>query len=502
MTQSFQLSRIAPRTLAIAIAACAAIMGVMISAHASQAATCTFASVGTSDFNTSGNWDCGHVPVAADDAVIPTATTTALSAGATVNSLLVNTNATLTTTGFDFTSFGLTSSTGAIVAGGANTFTVGGAFDLRNGGRFTPGNGTFVFATSTAAGFQSVDADTQTTLTFNNLVVSSTPEVVMSNFESDVHVVVNGNLSINAGRMSLDDGSDLVVSGTTHVLAGTILYFGASATFDSTTTNSGLMVTSVLGGTMTFNDDFVNTASGSLDSDGPGTGVEIVFNKAWNNAGVFELAGPGPFDSTVIFSGSASQTIPAGVTFANLVVDNAAGVTMAGSASTTGTLTVSSTASSLDVGNNTLTATGLISNNGLITEGASGHIIHPAEGVHFTDVNGVTQGSYTSPASVYFQVQDSNRNLSGTTTESFTIPVTIAPGSDAETLTLTETSSTSGIFRSGPISLVSSSVASPGNHQFEVTAAGTASGLYTDNQHASDVAPGTAAVTPGTTGGG
>ncbi|MDP3793260.1 MAG: hypothetical protein Q8R07_00735, partial [Candidatus Uhrbacteria bacterium] len=150
----------------------------------------------------------------------------------------------------------------------------------------------------------------------------------------------------------------------------------------------------------------------------------------------------------------------------------------------------------LAVGANTLTAVGLITNTGTITE-TTGSIVHAAEYVKFVDTNGTQQSSYTTPGSVYVEVQDSNRNLLGATVETLTIPVTInvAAGSDSETLTLTETGAATGIFRKAAASnLVSSNAASVGNGHFEIIASGTGTGAYTDAQDSTDASSTTASL--------
>src|SRR6185369_6460529 len=120
-------------------------------AHPVHAAVCTFASAGTSDFNTAANWSCGFVPGASSTAIIPVSTSTALSAAVTVAGLTINTGATLTTPGFDLNINDSVTSTGALVVTSANTIRIGNDWNFAGGGSFTAGTGTVMFTTSTAS---------------------------------------------------------------------------------------------------------------------------------------------------------------------------------------------------------------------------------------------------------------------------------------------------------------------------------------------------------------
>jgi len=82
--------------------------------HTAHAATCTFASVGTSDFNTSANWSCGHSPTTTDDVIIPASTSTSMSATTTIQSLSIGSSSTLNPVSFELNVTGSTTNSGTI----------------------------------------------------------------------------------------------------------------------------------------------------------------------------------------------------------------------------------------------------------------------------------------------------------------------------------------------------------------------------------------------------
>lgn len=638
------LSRFSSRAVLLPILLAMGVVVAVLTAHPIQAATCNFTGAVSTSFNTQLNWDCGYVPNSTTTAVIPTGTSTTMTAGATVLAVLINTNATLTTTGFNLAIEDSVTSTGALVAGSDNLITVGNDWDMSGAATFTSGNGTVLFSTSTADSSIEHRVTSAATLAFNNLTVSSTRN---TRLYSGVLYTVADAFTITQGNVILNNGADLTTSGAFSIATSQGFFTLSDSTniltANGTTTNNGILASGGSNGIYVFNGDVVNNAT-----FGPLVTESVTFKKAFTNSGTFTTG-----TSTVAFSGTVAQTIPANLTFWNLtwvgfnktlagnatttnalvstggsadlagftlavmgdltavqvgstgvlalrgasstqsisgttlfptlLVDKSAGtasllanasinvainlrqgtfnggtgtITIVGSSATpflmgggtfvhgggtvtyivnadisvasttfnnlvlsppstarTYSLTASTTAAgttnvnastTLAVGTNVFTAVGTITNTGLITvtTASGGKIVHTRESVAFTDSSGVTQTSYTAAATVYVQVQDSNRNLSGTTTESFTIPVTMAAGagSDSETLTLTETGVATGIFRSSGVSLVTSSAASTGNNQFEITATGIGTATYTDNQDAADTGTGTATMTYSTSG--
>ena len=289
------------------------------------------------------------------------------------------------------------------------------------------------------------------------------------------------------------------------VTTGVLALRGASSTqsISGTTLFDTLLVDKSAGTASLLASASINTAinlrQGTFNG---GTGTITLLG---SNATPFLLSG-GTFvhgGGTVTYTVNNNVSV-ASTTFNNLVLSPPSTArTYSLNASTTAAGTTSVNASTtLAVGTNTLTAVGLITNTGLITEGVGGKIVHTRESLTFTNSSGVTQTSYTTPGSVFVQVQDSNRNLDGTLVETMTIPVTMAAGagSDSETLTLTETGVATGIFFSSSTALVTSSAVSIGNSQFEITATGIGTATYTDNQDAADTGATTATMTASSSG--
>lgn len=321
--------------------------GVFLSSGSSvSAATCTFASAGTNDFNTLANWDCGFVPGSADEALIPTGTSTSLSAPVTISDLTIQAGATLTTTGVDLNVNNTIDSSGDLVAGMLNTITVGHNFSFNFNGKFYPSDGTVVFTTSTIFGGYIVNAGVP--MTFNNLIIqpsrpfffNSPTDYTVTGFVSStavINIVDLANVSIQG---DLQNGNVLFLNGSS-----------ASLTVTGTTTNAATGTIRPILGTVTFNGDLVN--DGSLAFLVGETGNFHV-NAGLTGTGSVSDAGPGTFT----FGGTGSQTIPAGLTFANLTVAKPAlsTLTLVGDATTTGILSVDS--GQLLLGANTLRVQG------------------------------------------------------------------------------------------------------------------------------------------------
>ncbi|MCK9361008.1 chitobiase/beta-hexosaminidase C-terminal domain-containing protein [Patescibacteria group bacterium] len=288
------------------LAVCTCSFFLLLGARPAAAATCTFASVGNSDFNTAGNWTCGHVPTTGDDATIPVSTSTSLSASAAFNSLTVNGtlsgvsfdldiastvdiggsgtfnlgSGTVTSTGnltnagtvnngtgilsvmADFTNGGTYNSDTGIfrVAGSASQSITGGGLttyydfvSIKTGGAatFVTGAGTIVNnLTTSGAGTLSgaavgIAVTGFSTIGANTVVTSTSGEI---NLLSDV--TNNGSLGSNSGNIPF--GGGIQNNGTLDVGSGAM-------SVNSSITNSGTINGG--SGTITLNGDFTNTGT-------------------------------------------------------------------------------------------------------------------------------------------------------------------------------------------------------------------------------------------------
>ncbi|MFA6503922.1 MAG: hypothetical protein WCT54_03165, partial [Patescibacteria group bacterium] len=195
----------------------------------------------------------------------------------------------------------------------------------------------------------------------------------------------------------------------------------------------------------------------------------------------------------VIFNGATTQDITTdepnfyGISIFDSVV------TMSGNVSTTALTVVAGT---LAVDDKILYAPGAYQNENLVTV-TTGEIKHDADQIAFVNSSGVEQTSYTTPASVYFQVNDPNINMSATNTETLVVSITVnsTGGSDSiSSLTLTETGAATGIFRSAALPLYSTYVVRPSNSELEINHSGTGTMTYTDAQDSPDTGTGTVSL--------
>ncbi len=390
---------------------------------------------------------------------------------------------------------GTATTTGSLIAGG-NTVTFGRNWILTGGGTFTSGNSTTTFATTTPSLFSYVDTDSNVTLTFGSLSVSSTHSIRFGyNQGSGVLYSVLGNLTVNRGDAIFYGGNDLTVASTTLIRANAGVYDAHSAsffTFNGTSTVDGILLVGNSGG-LTFNGDVSNT-SPDFGASGNNRNPTITFARGFVNTGTF-VSG----SSTTIFSSTVNQTIPSGITFWNLTASSTATITMAGNA-TASKAFMNRSGSTLAVGANRLAVLGTYSNAGTISEttASGGTIIHAAESVLVTDSSGSEVSSISTAGSLYVTVQDNDQNLLSDTVETISVTLTTnsAAGSDSETITLTETGVATGIFRNtSGVLVVNSSFVSTGNGQIEISASGAGTGIYTDAQDSADSGSDTVTLT-------
>ncbi|MDD5623086.1 MAG: S-layer homology domain-containing protein [Candidatus Peribacteraceae bacterium] len=186
---------------------------------------------------------------------------------------------------------------------------------------------------------------------------------------------------------------------------------------------------------------------------------------------------------TVVFDGTTQTLDTSNNPLTNLTVGSTTSLTLTSDQSITGTLQID-TGATLDLDSYTIYATGAtIINYGTLTEN-TGKIEHTATNVLMTDVDFAAEKTSFVPGDyVSLTVTDSDENIDGTALDTITGSLVI--GSDMETVTLTETSKTSGIFR-GSIQIWGSTNVVPAsqNGYLELTAAGTMTFTYTDQQDA------------------
>ena len=300
-------------------------------------------------------------------------------------------------------------------------------------------------------------------------------------------ILTSGGLSLSSysffvGGDFIENGGIFTPSTGTVELDGSGAQSVSSTGFYNLTSNQG-------GGTatqvadMTISNDFY-IRGGTWDANSKDTSVAGDFGVIYSGAFT-------PGTGTITMNGTSAQTITAGafntLGFYNLTINNSGNtIDILENATTTNAFTV--TAGTFDINSTVFSATNTYSNLGNVTSSASGRIIHPGT-VLITDSGGSEVSSITTAGTLYVTVNDSNRNLDGTSVETMTVTVTVnaAGGSDTETLTLTETGAATGIFRnSSAINVVTSNSVTTGNNQIEITASGTGSTSYTDNQDSAD----------------
>ncbi len=279
----------------------------------------------------------------------------------------------------------LTNSTGGppenpIITLATGTLTIGGNFTEGSSATFAAGTGTVTFNGTSP---QTIDGSA---VTFYNLIVNKSAGTATLG----VSETVGSNLTVSAGTLDLSTFTANRSSGggTLSVAAGAGLRIGGTNPFPANFSTVTLASTSTVeyygtGQTVT-NESYGNlTLSGSSGAKTLGTAVGITGNFSNNLTGTATLAvGTG----TVTFNGSAGQTIDGSTasTFYNLVISNAAGVSLSG-VNTTVSNTLTLTSGTVTTGSQTLIA------NGTVSRG-TGYVI------------GNLQKPYTSTAAKDFEV--------------------------------------------------------------------------------------------------
>lgn len=340
----------------------------LLLAGSSFAATIT-STTGGGNWNATGTWVGGVVPVAGDDVVIDGPVTLNQNSG---NLLTLTINAT-------------------------KTLTMSGAFTLTTTGNMTV-NGNYAGATS---GVVTIGGN----LTFGG----TTFTIGASNFS------VTGTTSITAGTFT--DGT----TAGTNAFTGLVTVSGGSLTTTGTNTStwnfSGGLTNA---GTVTFSANVLMNMGGNLTNNGTfsktGNGVNVFSNttsiggsNAIAIAGLTTYSGPTTFSNTSTVTFANSQTINAAVTVnsGSTVILSAGNIGVGAGQTFTNNGTVTVSASNI-----TLTTTSVVINNG--TASVAGSIAITGGGVYTN--NGTTTAnviSGTTGASTFTNATNSILNFTG-----------------------------------------------------------------------------------------
>ena len=247
-----------------ATSAFALLASFVISVPSASAAACTFTATNDTNFNFPQNWDCGHVPGSADDALVTRVVQ--LTSTVSVGSLTVMDGATLNVNGNILNTGNLTVGTntgvGAVQASNS-ALHIGGSLSLLDG--------------------------------------SSISGVNMT-------LAVSGSLACQSGGVvGLSTGSALTVGGLVNIDSGCEVREVAGSTLSVTGSTALGGVLTLGGGSATFVGD-VNL-TGSVNGAGSG---RILLKGDWNNTGTYQ---PG---STVVTLGGRGQTLNGSTTFYDL----------------------------------------------------------------------------------------------------------------------------------------------------------------------------------------
>jgi len=423
-----------------------------------------------------GSSDTPTVPGSTNTAVLylsHTGSTMTIRSHASVQGLVINrlfTGSILLGTGsLNFGSNGVRMGSGRLIGSG---HLLGGSSNISGSGSFTMTGGVVRLAATNLLLSGSLVISKGLTSSYTEFVSTGTlvfnSRIADQNFTvgSTVNNTYFKNLTLNNTAGGADD--DVIVSGTPLKLSGALLITRGNLDLDANNValrvESGITLAANAQATLTSDQNI--TASGHIVA-----GAGAAFLLSSSTANTFTLNG---IDQNFDTNNSPLY---------NLTIASSSGTTLTSDQSVTGTLQVDA-GSVLDLNGYTLYATGAtIINNGTIRENG-GHIEHNASSVLIADASYAEDNSIASGDTMYLTVSDSDANLSGTAQDTFT--VTVAGGSDAETVTLTETTNTSGIFRGSIPARASTSAANitvtAGDSVFESNADVTVTLTYTDAQ--------------------
>ncbi|TSC57189.1 MAG: hypothetical protein Greene041619_1264, partial [Candidatus Peregrinibacteria bacterium Greene0416_19] len=356
--------------------------------------------------------------------------------------------------------------------------TASGTITVNNAATITVSAGTWILNDDSD---QTVDFDGQSLygLTINNTGAGTNDDIVIA---ADSQLNLSGALTITLGNLDLTTNTETMV-----VDRGITLADAAQATL---TTNSNVTAS----GTITVNDAATITVSAGTWTLTTNTETMVV------DAGITLAAAAQATLTTntdVTASGSittnadASITVTAGTWTLNghsqnfdtnnsllysVVVASSATTTLTSDARVSNSLQIN-TGSTLSLSTFRFHATGAtLLNFGTVTEG-TGKLVH--SGATLITDGSTEKTSFNSTDTVHVQVTDPDGNLSGTAGNTISATLTLT-GGDSETITLTETTNTSGIFK-GSIPTRTQN-GSAGNGHLETTSNGTITATFTDAQ--------------------
>ncbi|MDO8676853.1 MAG: peptidoglycan-binding domain-containing protein [Candidatus Azambacteria bacterium] len=380
-----------------------------------------------------------------------------------------------------------------------------------------------VYATSTIAfGVNTLQVQNGWKLYIGGTLGASSTVSIMGTSTLALATTTFGAGTLNLGQT--DAGAPLMLPATATFTpaTGTVAYIGGGTANITVATTTFYNLT--LSSTSTAATAAIRTykfGSGNTVAQSATTTVSNVFYVATSTKADFNgitdllLSGSGtPFSKTygdfmqsskIVYSSTSATNIATG-TYANLELIGAATKTLLGNTTATSTITVPSGAT-LAVSTFTFTATDATwTNSGTVTEGTGGKIVLAGVGVLSDSAGGSATGGFGNADDgpvIHIQITDTSLNLVSATAETQTATVTGTSGiTDSETVTLTETTVSSGIFRGSlGFQLSGSDVAGKLDYQ----GPGSLTYTWTDSQDTADTetAPGVfTGTTPGGGGGG
>ncbi|MGP8215343.1 MAG: hypothetical protein ACLQQ4_07255, partial [Bacteroidia bacterium] len=383
----------------------------------------------TANWNIASTWSLGHVPLLAEDVVIPATYTVALTSNQTCNSITVQGG--LTSVNNNLTSTTFANISGTVTYTGAGNLTLGTNFT--NSGSFTLGTGTLtvpgVFTNSGTftAGTNStvlLDDAANSTLaaggaTFYNLTVNIGAADTITLGSA---ITVSGTLLITTGSIDVSASNfPITINGTFTNNSATTAFNGrgGTVTFGANSTLGGNFVTTFSnltvaagGGLLTANTRGENVTENLLVNTGTlisGGQTFTVTGNVINNATITFTNGTLNVGDSITNSSGATINYTTGKLAVTGDINNSGAITYTGAGTMTGanlydlgsitglssTTTLTgyafiSSGSTLTYTTGTLTAGSNVTNNGTFTYSATGTLTVPG---NFTNNGSFTSGT-------------------------------------------------------------------------------------------------------------